>query len=346
MKHVLITGGAGFIGSHLCDTFIARGYAVTAIDNFLTGKISNLDRVIKNPHFDFLKWDVCEPIPVQKVRFLSEFGLQGILHFACPPSPVDFEKIPFEILKVDSLGTINTVDLAIQYSARYLLASTSEVYGDPLEHPQTETYFGNVNSVGPRACYDEAKRFSEAYVSTSMRGLGLYRSKKYKPLNAAIVRIFNTYGPRMRQDDGRVIPEFCTQALRGGELPVCGDGSQTRSLCFVSDLVEGIVRLFEGNVHKPVNIGNPDERSVFEMARFISELVYKMTGVSSKIKFVPARPEDPRKRKPNTDLAQKLLGWKPNVSLTEGLKMTILSMQNLIARPLAHEAPFKIQKAL
>ncbi len=300
-KHVVVTGGAGFIGSFLCESFLKRGYAVTAIDNFLTGRRENISDAEKSPHFGFVEADVSRPFP--EIPFIKKFGLHGVLHFACPASPVDFEKIPFEIMAVDSLGTMNTVELALKHDARYLVASTSEIYGDPLEHPQKETYFGNVNTIGPRACYDEAKRFSEAYVSTAIRGVGKYNGESYRPLNGGMVRIFNTYGPRMRPDDGRVVPELCMQALAGKDLTICGDGTQTRSFCFVSDLVEGIVRLFESGEKNPVNIGNPGEYSILQFA----ETILKLTGSSSKIKFLPARQDDPRKRKPDITRAKSLL---------------------------------------
>ena len=321
MKHVLITGGAGFIGSHLCESLLVKGYAVTALDNYLTGRKKNVDHLISNPNFRLVECDVSKEIPSSKIEFLKTHGLFGLLHFACPASPLDFETIPFDILQVDSLGTIHTVELAIQYGARYLLASTSEVYGDPLVHPQREDYFGNVNSMGPRACYDEAKRFSEAYVSTAMRGIGKLPSGKsgYMPLNAAIVRIFNTYGPRMRPNDGRVVPELCMQALKGNELTIHGDGKQTRSFCYVTDLVDGIVRLFESDLREAVNIGNPVERSILDFA----ENVIQLTGGKSKLKFLPGRPDDPKQRCPDITKARTKLGWSPKVDLTEGLKKTV-----------------------
>lgn len=321
MKHVLITGGAGFIGSHLCESLLAKGYAVTAVDNFLTSRPQNLDVARKHPNFRFLEWDVCGPIPEEKVEWIGKHGLQGLFHFACPASPLDFETIPFEILTVDSLGTIHTVELAAKHRARYLLASTSEIYGDPLVHPQTEDYFGNVNVNGPRACYDEAKRFSEAYVTTAIRGIGKLPGKKaYSPLNAGIVRIFNTYGPRNRPDDGRVVPELCMRALRGEPLTLHGDGMQTRSFCFVTDLVEGIIRLFESDVREPVNIGNPVERTIKDFA----ENVLALSGAKSKLEYLPARPDDPKKRCPDISKAKRLLGgWQPKVELRDGLAKTL-----------------------
>ena len=325
MKHILITGGSGFIGSHLCDLLLKKGYAVTAVDNFLTGRKENIAEALKHPAFRFLEWDVCQPIPESKVELLAEHGLHGLFHFACPASPVDFDKIPFEILEVDSIGTMHTVDLALKHGARYLIASTSEIYGDPLVHPQNESYFGNVNTLGPRACYDEAKRFGEAYVSTAIRGVG--RAKDGKPrkaLNGGIVRIFNTYGPRMRPDDGRIVPELCMQALRGKALTIHGDGKQTRSFCFVSDLVDGIVRLFESSEKNPVNIGNPVERTVLDFA----QMVTKLTGSKSTIQHLPGREDDPKRRCPDITRAKTLLGWSPKIDLEEGLRQSIEYFRN------------------
>jgi dTDP-glucose 4,6-dehydratase len=310
MKHIIVTGGAGFIGSHLCDSLLNRGYAVTAIDNLLTGCESNIQDARKNTNFYWLNQDICQPISEKQIPFMTKYGLHGLFHFACPASPVDFDRIPFEILAVDSVGTMNTVDLALRYQARYLVASTSEVYGDPLEHPQKETYWGNVNPNGPRACYDETKRFAEAYVSTATR---------LKNLDGAIVRIFNTYGPRMRIDDGRIVPELCRQALENKPLTIHGDGSQTRSFCYVSDLVEGVIRLFESKLHDPVNIGNPSERSVMEFAH----AVQKLSGCTSPIERLPARVDDPKKRCPDISKAKKHLEWAPKVDLMEGLKLSL-----------------------
>lgn len=323
MKHVIVTGGAGFIGSHLCDALLAGGYAVTAVDNFVTGRKNNLKNTLKNKAFQLVEWDVSQPIPEAKIRFIKKFGLAGVLHFACPASPVDFERIPFEILAVDSLGTMNTVELAIKHKSRYVLASTSEIYGDPLEHPQKESYWGNVHTLGPRSCYDEAKRFSEAYVSTAVRGVGKLKGRKYRPLNGGIVRIFNTYGPRMRPDDGRVVPELCSQALSGKDLTIHGDGSQTRSFCYVTDLVDGIVRLFKSDLKDPVNLGNPEERSIRDFAEKIREI----TGFRSQIVRLPARADDPRRRCPDISRAKSLLRWEPKVSLEEGLKLTLESFK-------------------
>jgi dTDP-glucose 4,6-dehydratase len=310
MKHVVITGGSGFIGSHLCEFFLGKGYAVTAIDNLVTGRRENLAAALKHKDFDFIESDVSAGLDDTDLPLVARHGLHGVLHFACPASPVDFDKIPFEILKVDSIGTMHTVELALKFGARYLIASTSEVYGDPLVHPQNEDYWGNVNPNGPRACYDEAKRFGEAYVSTAMR---------HKGLNAGIVRIFNTYGPRMRPDDGRIVPELCMQALQGRDLTVHGEGKQTRSFCFVTDLVDGIVRLFESDVREPVNIGSPSERTVLEFAQALQ----KLSGGRSKIAHLCARPDDPRRRCPDIARARKFLGWEPRVDFEEGLRLSL-----------------------
>jgi dTDP-glucose 4,6-dehydratase len=311
MKHVLITGGSGFVGSHLCDRFIREGYAVTAVDNFVTGRRQNVAHLLENPAFDLVEFDVSRPLAEwPALKLVGKHELHGVLHFACPASPIDFEKIPFVILAVDSAGTASTVELALRHGARYLLASTSETYGDPLVHPQTEDYFGNVNPIGPRACYDEAKRFAEAYVSTAQR---------HKKLNAGIVRIFNTYGPRMRPDDGRVVPELCVQALKGKPLTVHGDGKQTRSFCFVSDLVDGIFKLFESDVHVPVNIGNPVEMPIVDFAR----ATIRLTGAKSELRHLPAREDDPKKRCPDITRARTLLKWEPKIGLEEGLRLSV-----------------------
>lgn len=307
--HVIVTGGSGFIGSHLCDALLARGYHVTAIDNLITGRKKNIETALQSERFTFIEKDICEVLRDSDVPWLKTHGLKGILHFACPASPVDFDRIPLEILAVDSIGTKNMVDLAHLYKARVILASTSEVYGDPLEHPQRETYWGNVNTLGPRSCYDETKRFAEAYLSSARTKLGL---------DAGIVRIFNTYGPRMRGDDGRVVPELCMQALRGDALTIHGDGSQTRSFCYVTDLVEGIVRMFESKHFGPVNLGNPSERKILDFA----QAVLKISGTSLPIQSLPARVDDPKRRCPVIERAQELLGWTPKVDLNEGLKLT------------------------
>ena len=318
MNHVIVTGGSGFIGSHLCDQLLVRGYAVTAIDNLLTGRESNLADAKKNPNFRFLNADVCQSVSESRIELLAKHGVHGVFHFACPASPVDFEKIPFEILEVDSIGTMRTVELALKHQARYLVASTSEIYGDPLVHPQTEDYWGNVNTIGPRACYDETKRFAEAYVSTAIRGVGTLNGKPRPKLNGAMVRIFNTYGPRMRPDDGRIVPELCMQGLKNLPLTIHGEGAQTRSFCYVSDLVDGIIRLFESKIHDPVNIGNPIEYQVIEFAR----AVMKLTG-ASRLEHLPTRTDDPKRRCPDITRAKTLLGWSPKVSLEEGLRASL-----------------------
>ncbi|MBU6376700.1 MAG: GDP-mannose 4,6-dehydratase [Bdellovibrionales bacterium] len=316
-NHVLITGGAGFIGSHLCDAFLQKGLAVTAVDSLVTGRKSNLSAALNqydSESFQFLEWDVSQPIPEDRLDLIRKHGLHGVLHFACPASPIDFDRIPDVILKVDSLGTFHTVDLALKHRARYLLASTSEVYGDPLEHPQKETYLGNVSTLGPRACYDEVKRFAEAIVSTNIRTKGL---------NAGIVRIFNTYGPRMRLDDGRIVPELARQALSGKPLTIHGDGRQTRSFCYVSDLVDGIIRIFESSLQEPVNCGNPSERSVLDFANELQ----KITKSSQPLEHLPARQDDPKRRCPDITKARTLLGWEPKVGLAEGLSRTVAAFQ-------------------
>lgn len=302
MKKVLITGGAGFIGSHLCERFLEEGFAVICMDNLVTGNLQNIGHLFKNERFTFIKQDVTNYIYV-------EGEVAYILHFASPASPVDYLNLPIQTLKVGSLGTHKALGLAKEKKARFLLASTSEVYGDPLVHPQREDYWGNVNPIGPRGVYDEAKRFAEALTMAYHR---------YHGVDTRIVRIFNTYGPRMRIDDGRVVPTFMAQVLRGEDLTVFGDGSQTRSFCYVSDLIEGIVRLLHANYHEPVNLGNPQELSILSFAQKIIGL----TGSKSKIVYQPLPVDDPKVRRPDISLATKLLGWRPRVSLDEGLKMT------------------------
>lgn len=306
-KSVLITGAAGFVGSHLSERFLKEGFSVIGVDNFLTGRESNIKHLLSNPEFHFEKADV-----VKRFDFKNPFDgkIEMVLHFACPASPIDFDTLSQEILDVDSRGTLNGLEYAKNIGAGFFVASTSEVYGDPLEHPQTEEYRGNVSTTGPRSCYDETKRFSEAAVMVYHR--------KYN-MDTRIVRIFNTYGPRMRLNDGRVVPELCSQALRGQSLTIHGDGSQTRSFCYVDDLVDGIYRLSQKKEHLPVNIGNPGEFSVREFA----EMVLKVTGKKLDIVSLPAREDDPRRRRPNISKAKALLGWEPKVSLEEGLSRTI-----------------------
>jgi dTDP-glucose 4,6-dehydratase len=301
-ERVLITGGAGFIGSHLCDRFLKEGYQVIAMDNLITGDLRNIEHLFKDPDFEFYHHDV--------TKFVHVPGeLRYILHFASPASPIDYLKIPIQTLKVGSLGTHNLLGLARSKKARILVASTSEVYGDPLVHPQTESYYGNVNPIGPRGVYDEAKRFQEAMTMA-------YHT--YHGLETRIVRIFNTYGPRMRLNDGRVLPAFIGQALRGEDLTVFGDGSQTRSFCYVDDQVEGIYKLLLSDYHLPVNIGNPDEITIRQFA----EEIVKLTGTKQKIVFMPLPQDDPKQRQPDTTRAREILGWEARVSRAEGLKIT------------------------
>ncbi len=302
MKRILITGGAGFLGSHLCDRFIKEGYHVIAMDNLITGDLRNIEHLFKLEHFEFYHHDVS--------KFVHVPGeLDYILHFASPASPIDYLKIPIQTLKVGSLGIHNCLGLARAKEARVLIASTSEVYGDPHVHPQTEDYWGNVNPVGPRGVYDEAKRFQEAITMA-------YHT--YHGLETRIVRIFNTYGPRMRLNDGRVLPAFIGQALRGEELTMFGDGSQTRSFCYVDDLVEGIYRLLHSNYAQPVNIGNPDEITIKEFG----EEIIKLTGTNQKLVGKPLPMDDPKQRKPDITKAKAILNWEPKIGRAEGLKIT------------------------
>jgi dTDP-glucose 4,6-dehydratase len=302
MKRVLITGGAGFLGSHLCDRFIKEGHYVIAMDNLITGDLRNIEHLFKHPNFEFYHHDVS--------KFIHVPGeLDYILHFASPASPIDYLKIPIQTLKVGSLGIHNCLGLARVKKARVIIASTSEVYGDPLVHPQTEEYWGHVNPVGPRGVYDEAKRFQEAMTMA-------YHT--YHGLETRIVRIFNTYGPRMRLNDGRVLPAFIGQALRGEDLTIFGDGTQTRSFCYVDDLVEGIYRLLLSDYAYPVNIGNPSEITMNEFA----EEIIKLTGTDQKIVHRPLPKDDPKQRQPDITKAREILGWEPKVNRAEGLKIT------------------------
>jgi len=304
---VLITGGAGFLGSHLCDRFLAEGHSVIAMDNLITGNTANIEHLAGRDNFLFIKHDVTNYIYV-------EGPLDAVLHFASPASPIDYLELPIQTLKVGALGTHKALGLAKAKGARFLLASTSEVYGDPLVHPQTEDYWGNVNPIGPRGVYDEAKRFAEALTMAYQR---------YHKVDTRIVRIFNTYGPRMRLQDGRVVPNFIAQALRGEPLTVYGDGSRTRSFCYVQDLVEGIYRLLLSNEGEPVNIGNPTEMTILDFAKKIIEL----TGSSSEIKFIQPTDmrikDDPKVRQPDIGKARRLLNWEPKIPLEEGLRETI-----------------------
>lgn len=302
MERILITGAAGFLGSHLCDRFIKEGFKVVGMDNLITGDLKNIEHLFPNENFEFYHHDVS--------RFIHVPGkLDYILHFASPASPIDYLKIPIQTLKVGSLGIHNCLGLAKEKKARIMIASTSEVYGDPTVHPQKESYWGNVNPVGPRGVYDEAKRFQEAMTMA-------YHT--FHGLETRIIRIFNTYGPRMRLNDGRVLPAFIGQALRGEDLTVFGDGSQTRSFCYVDDLVEGIYRLLMSDYAQPVNIGNPDEITILDFAKEI----IKLTGTAQKIIFKELPTDDPKQRQPDITVARQLLGWEPKVHRSEGLRIT------------------------
>jgi len=302
-KRILITGAAGFLGSHLCDRFLKEGFDVVGMDNLITGNIKNIEHLFPLKEFEFYHHDVS--------KFVHVAGnVDYILHFASPASPIDYLQMPIQTLKVSSLGTHNLLGLAKSKGARILVASTSEVYGDPLVHPQTEEYWGNVNPIGPRGVYDEAKRFMESMTMA-------YHN--YHGLETRIIRIFNTYGPRMRLDDGRALPAFMSQALRSEDVTVFGDGSQTRSFCYVDDLVEGIYRLLMSDYHLPVNIGNPSEITLLQFA----EEVIKLTDSGSKIVFKPLPQDDPKQRQPNIGKAKEVLGWEPKVDRHEGLKRTL-----------------------
>jgi dTDP-glucose 4,6-dehydratase len=309
MKTVLITGAAGFLGSHLCDRLIQDGFRVIGMDNLITGSLKNIEHLFGNPHFEFHKHDVSKYIPVPG-------ELHYILHFASPASPIDYLKIPIQTLKVGSLGIHNCLGLARAKGARLLIASTSEVYGDPTVHPQPESYWGNVNPVGPRGVYDEAKRFQEAMTMA-------YHT--YHSLETRIVRIFNTYGPRMRLNDGRVLPAFIGQALRGEDLTIFGDGSQTRSFCYVDDLIEGIVRLLFSEHDQPVNMGNPDEITI---AQFAEEII-ALTGTTQKVIYKDLPIDDPKQRQPDITKARALLNWEPKIDRAEGLKRTYAYFKSL-----------------
>jgi dTDP-glucose 4,6-dehydratase len=299
----VITGGAGFLGSHLCERLLRDGYEVLCLDNFLTGTPNNVEHLLGNDRFRLLKVDVTDWIHISG-------AVDAVLHFASPASPADYLQLPIQTLKVGSVGTFHAVGLAQEKGARFLLASTSEVYGDPQVHPQPETYWGHVNPVGPRGVYDEAKRFAEAMTVA-------YRD--HREVDAAIVRIFNTFGPRMRPDDGRAIPTFISQALRGEPITVAGDGSQTRSVCYVDDLVDGVVRLLQSDLPGPINIGNPHEFSVLQLA----ELIRDLAGSSSSIEFVALPQDDPLVRRPDIKVATRDLGWTPQVDVEDGLRRTI-----------------------
>ncbi len=309
MKKVLITGAAGFLGSHLCDRFVKENFYVVAMDNLITGDIRNIEHLFALPNFDFYHHDVSKFVHVPG-------NLDYILHFASPASPIDYLKIPIQTLKVGSLGIHNLLGLAKNKKARILIASTSEVYGDPLVHPQTEEYWGNVNPVGPRGVYDEAKRFQEAITMA-------YHT--YHGLETRIARIFNTYGPKMRLNDGRVLPAFIGQALRGEDLTVFGDGSQTRSFCFVDDLIDGIFKLLMSDYSQPVNLGNPDEITI---AQFAEEIV-KLTGTKQKVVYKPLPIDDPKQRQPDISLAKNIINWCPKIDRKQGLDITYQYFKSL-----------------
>ena len=306
----LVTGGAGFLGSHLCDALLAEGYSVVAVDNLLTGRMSNIEHLQREGSFEFLQIDINRPFECGAVNY--------VFHFASPASPVDYMVHGIDTLKVGSLGTMHALEIAHRHRAKYLFASTSECYGDPLEHPQRETYWGNVNTIGPRSVYDEAKRFSEALTMAYHR---------YQGVDTRIVRIFNTYGPRMQLNDGRVIPNFMKQALRGEDLTVYGDGKQTRSFCYVNDEIDGFLRLSKTDEHFPVNIGNPDEFTVLECAK----RVIAITGSKSNIRYEKLPQDDPKQRRPDIAKARKLLGWEPKVALDAGLQMSLDYFREAVA---------------
>jgi dTDP-glucose 4,6-dehydratase len=305
---IIVAGGAGFLGSHLCDFLLAEGHAVICVDNLITGDVDNINHLISNPNFKYLKQDIVAPL-------IIDGHVDYVLNFASPASPIDYLKHPIETMMVGSLGTLNLLELAREKKATFLMASTSEVYGDPLEHPQKEDYWGNVNPIGPRSVYDEAKRFSEALVMAHHRTYGM---------DTKIARIFNTYGPRMRKDDGRAIPTLIMQALNNEPMTVFGDGSQTRSFCYVSDLIAGIYRLMRSDTNLPVNLGNPNEMTLVELAKTIRQMI----GNRNEIVYEPLPENDPKVRRPDITRAQKLLGWRPQISLQEGLKATVEWFEN------------------
>ena len=312
---ILVTGAAGFLGSHLCDALLAEGHHVLGVDNLATGSLANLAHLKTEPRFRFEQIDICTPFDLGRVEY--------VFNFASPASPVDYMRLGIETLRVGSAGTLNTLEVAKKYNAGYLHASTSECYGDPEVHPQVESYWGNVNPIGPRSVYDEAKRFSEAAVSAYHR---------YHGVNTHLVRIFNTYGPRLQANDGRVISNLMMQALRGEPMTIYGDGSQTRSFCYCSDLIAGIVLLSKSKEHAPVNIGNPNEWTILECAKEIQLLV----GVTSEIVFKPLPQDDPMRRRPDISRAQRLLGWSPKVSLPEGLALSLDYFKACVAAEQAH----------
>jgi dTDP-glucose 4,6-dehydratase len=309
-RRALVTGGAGFLGSHLCDALLGEGWSVVVIDNLLTGRLANIAHLRNEARFEFVEKDICEPFDAGQVDY--------VFHFACPASPVDYSVHGITTLKVGSLGTFHALDVAHKYGARYLVSSTSECYGDPLEHPQKETYWGNVNPIGPRSVYDEAKRFTEAVTMA-------YR--RYHNVDTRIVRIFNTYGPRMQLNDGRVVPNFMKQALLGEDLTVYGDGNQTRSFCYVSDEIDGFIRMSQSDEHLPVNIGNPNEFTILQCA----QVVLKVTRSASKIRHEPLPQDDPKQRRPDITKARQLLGWEPKIDLEPGLRESLEYFKQAVA---------------
>jgi dTDP-glucose 4,6-dehydratase len=316
-RRALVTGGAGFLGSHLCDALLGDGWNVVVVDNFLTGRRSNLEHLRNDSRFELIELDICAPFDVGTVEY--------VFHFASPASPVDYTIHGIPTLKVGSLGTFHALDVAHKYGARYFVSSTSECYGDPLEHPQKETYWGNVNPIGPRSVYDEAKRFTEAVTMAYHR---------YHKVDTRIVRIFNTYGPRMQLNDGRVVPNFMKQALREEELTVYGNGGQTRSFCYVSDEIDGFLRLAKSSEHNPVNIGNPNEFTILQCAQH----VLKVTGSKSQIRYEALPPDDPKQRKPDIGKARQLLGWEPKIDLETGLKKSLDYFRKAVAEEAAAAA--------
>jgi len=313
-RRAVVTGGAGFLGSHLCDALLAEGWTVIVVDNLLTGRRANFAHLNHEPRFEFVEIDICEPFDVGKVDY--------VFHFASPASPVDYSTHGIPTLKVGSLGTFHALDIALKYGAKYFVSSTSECYGDPLEHPQKETYWGNVNPIGPRSVYDEAKRFTESVTMA-------YR--RYHNVDTHIVRIFNTYGPRMQLNDGRVVPNFMKQALRGEPLTVYGKGNQTRSFCYVSDEIDGFMRLSKSDEHLPVNIGNPHEFTILECA----QMVLKVTGSKSPIRHKPLPQDDPKQRCPDISKARQLLQWEPKIDLETGLRKSLDYFKTAVAEEAA-----------
>ena len=309
-RRAVVTGGAGFLGSHLCDALLAEGWGVVVVDNLLTGRRSNLAHLSREPRFELVEKDICEPFDVGNVDY--------VFHFASPASPVDYHTHGIATLKVGSLGTFNALEVARKYGAKYFVSSTSECYGDPLEHPQKETYWGHVNPIGPRSVYDEAKRFTEAATIA-------YR--RYHNVDTHIVRIFNTYGPRMQLNDGRVVPNFMKQAIRGEDLTVYGNGDQTRSFCYVSDEIDGFLRLAKSDEHLPVNIGNPNEFTILECAN----MILKVTGSKSRIRYEPLPQDDPKQRRPDISKARALLGWEPKIDLETGLRLSLDYFRKAVA---------------